>query len=64
MTAAAVSISGLIGWVGLIVPHLARMIVGPNYKAMLPTAIIIGGGYLMLVDDLAISLELRFFSIF
>lgn len=53
MTSAAVSISGMIGWVGLIVPHLARMIVGPNYKVLLPASIIIGGTYLLLVDDLA-----------
>jgi ABC-type Fe3+-siderophore transport system, permease component len=53
MTSAAVSISGLIGWVGLIVPHLARMIVGPNYKALLPTSILLGSVYLLLVDDLA-----------
>lgn len=53
ITSAAVSISGLIGWVGLIVPHWARMIVGPNYKLMLPTAIILGASYLLLVDDLA-----------
>lgn len=53
MTSAAVSISGMIGWVGLIVPHLALMIVGPNYKVLLPASIIIGGTYLLLVDDLA-----------
>ncbi len=53
MTSAAVSISGLIGWVGLIVPHWARMIVGPNFKVLLPTAIILGSAYLLLVDDLA-----------
>lgn len=53
MTAAAVSISGLVGWVGLIIPHWARMIVGPNYKILLPTSMILGGAYLMLVDDLA-----------
>jgi iron complex transport system permease protein len=53
MTAAAISISGIIGWVGLIVPHLARMLVGPNYKILLPTSILIGGTYLLLVDDLA-----------
>lgn len=53
MTAAAVSISGLVGWVGLIVPHLARMIVGPNYKVLLPASLFLGGAYLLLVDDLA-----------
>lgn len=53
LTAAAVSISGLIGWVGLIVPHLARMLVGPNYKVLLPVTIAIGSVYMLLVDDLA-----------
>ncbi len=53
MTSAAVSISGMIGWVGLIVPHLARMIVGPDYRVLLPASILIGGTYLLLVDDLA-----------
>ena len=53
LTAGSVSISGLIGWVGLIVPHLARMIVGPNYKVLLPVSIAIGSVYMLLVDDLA-----------
>jgi len=53
MTAASVSISGLIGWVGLVIPHLARMIVGPNYRVLLPASILLGGAYLLLVDDLA-----------
>lgn len=53
MTAASVSISGMIGWVGLVIPHLARMIVGPNYRVLLPASILLGGGYLLLVDDLA-----------
>ncbi len=53
VTAAAVSISGMIGWVGLMVPHLARMIVGPNYKILIPASSLIGGCYLLFVDDLA-----------
>ncbi|NLJ71489.1 MAG: iron ABC transporter permease [Syntrophomonadaceae bacterium] len=53
MTSAAVSISGLIGWVGLVIPHLARMIVGPNYNVLLPTSILLGASYLLLVDNLA-----------
>lgn len=53
MTAAAVSICGVIGWVGLLVPHLARMVVGPNFKVLLPASILIGSSYLLLVDDLA-----------
>ncbi|KUO78245.1 MAG: Fe3+-siderophore ABC transporter permease [Desulfosporosinus sp. BRH_c37] len=56
LTAGAVSISGLIGWVGLIVPHLARMLVGPNYKVLLPVSIAIGSVYMLLVDDLARTL--------
>lgn len=53
MTAASVSISGMIGWVGLVIPHLARMAVGPNFKVLLPACIILGSSYLLLVDDLA-----------
>lgn len=53
MTSASVSISGMIGWVGLLVPHLARMVVGPNYKVLMPATILLGSAYLLLVDDLA-----------
>jgi len=53
LTAASICISGIIGWVGLIVPHLARMLVGPNYKVLLPASMLLGASYLMLVDDLA-----------
>jgi iron complex transport system permease protein len=53
LTAASVSVAGLIGWVGLVVPHLARMIVGPNYRVVLPASLAMGGVYLLLVDDVA-----------
>lgn len=53
MTAAAVSISGMIGWVGLIVPHIARIVVGPNYKELIPASILLGSSYLLIVDNLA-----------
>ena len=53
MTASVVAIAGIIGWVGLIMPHMARMIVGPNFDRLLPAAIILGAGYLLLVDTLA-----------
>lgn len=53
ITAASVSISGMIGWVGLVVPHLSRMLVGPNYKILLPTSIVMGASYLLLVDNFA-----------
>ncbi|WP_026073698.1 FecCD family ABC transporter permease [Acetivibrio cellulolyticus] len=56
LTAASVSVSGMIGWVGLIIPHFARMLVGPNYKVMLPASFLIGSTFLLLVDDVARSL--------
>ena len=56
LTAAAVSISGMVGWVGLLVPHMARMLVGPNFHRLLPVSFLLGGGYLLLVDDLGRSL--------
>lgn len=53
ITAASVSISGMIFWVGLVIPHLARMIVGANHKTLLPASFLIGSCYLLLVDDCA-----------
>lgn len=53
MTSAAVSISGVIGWVGLVVPHISRMIVGPNYSRLLPMSMVIGSSFMLLVDDLS-----------
>jgi len=53
VTAAVVSISGIIGWVGLLVPHLARFLVGPNYRLLIPASLLIGSIYLLLVDTLA-----------
>ena len=53
MTAAAVSISGVIGLVGLVVPHLARLLVGPNYTQLIPVSIVLGALFLLGVDDLA-----------
>jgi iron complex transport system permease protein len=56
LTAAAVSITGVIGWVGLLIPHVARMLVGPDFRRLLPAALMLGGGYLVGVDMLARSL--------
>ena len=53
ITAAAVSISGVIGWVGLMIPHVARLMVGPDFRALLPTSMFLGASYLLAVDDLA-----------
>jgi len=53
MTAACVSISGIVGWVGLLIPHIVRMLVGPRFPAVLAMSAVIGGGFLLGVDDLA-----------
>ncbi|PKO20108.1 iron ABC transporter permease [candidate division BRC1 bacterium HGW-BRC1-1] len=55
MIAASVSVSGVVGWVGLVIPHFARLLVGPDYRALLPASLLIGGTYLLLVDDVARS---------
>ncbi len=56
LTAAAVSIGGLIGWVGLVIPHLARMVVGPDFRRLLLAALLMGGAFMMVVDDLSRTL--------
>jgi len=53
MTAAVVSFAGVVGWVGLIIPHFARMLVGPGFARLLPAAILIGAAFMLAVDTLA-----------
>ena len=53
VTSASVATAEIIGWVGLVVPHLARSLVGPDFARLLPAAAILGGGYLLLIDTLA-----------
>src|SRR5499426_712452 len=53
VTSASVATSGIIGWVGLVVPHLARALVGPDFPKLLPTAALLGGGFLLFIDTLA-----------
>ena len=53
MTAASVAVGGMIGWVGLIVPHFARILVGPDYRRMLPCTAVLGAAFLLVVDDAA-----------
>jgi len=48
-----VVLGGIIGWVGLIIPHTARMITGPNNETLLPVAALLGASYLLVVDDLS-----------
>lgn len=53
VTSAGVSISGVIGWVGLVVPHITRMIVGPDHKLLLPASLSIGASFLLLIDTIS-----------
>ncbi len=53
MTAAAVGTCGMIGWVGLVIPHAARFIVGQDYRMLLPASFLLGSTYLLVVDNLA-----------
>ncbi|RGO65764.1 iron ABC transporter permease [Hungatella hathewayi] len=53
ITSAAVSVSGLIGWVGLVIPHFARMLVGSDYRKMLPASLLLGASFLLVVDNFA-----------
>ena len=56
MTAAAVSMAGVIGWLGLMVPHMARLLTGPRFDRLLPAALLIGAGFMVLVDTAARSI--------
>jgi iron complex transport system permease protein len=53
VTSASVATSGIIGWIGLVVPHLARALVGPDFPRLLPASALLGGGFLLLIDTLA-----------
>jgi len=55
ITASVVCIAGLIGWIGLIIPHFARLLVGPNHKFLLPVSFLSGSIFMLLVDDVARS---------
>jgi iron complex transport system permease protein len=55
MTSAAVAISGVIGWIGLVIPHFARMLVGPDFSRLLPASALLGAAFLLGVDTAARS---------
>src|SRR5512133_2413429 len=52
-TAAAVAVSGLIGFVGIIVPHTIRLVAGGSYRLLLPLSVIVGAGFLVFADVIA-----------
>lgn len=53
VTASSVAVSGMIGWVGLVVPHLCRMIVGADYRKLIPCSMLLGASFLLIVDNFA-----------
>ena len=56
VTAASVSVSGLIGWVGLVIPHLCRRYIGNDYRKLLPASMLFGATFLLLVDNISRNL--------
>ncbi|MCF0261961.1 MAG: iron ABC transporter permease, partial [Sphaerochaetaceae bacterium] len=53
ITSASVSISGMIGWVGLVIPHFCRLLFGPDYRRLVPSCALMGATFLMIVDNIA-----------
>ena len=61
MTSGSVAFSGIIGWVGLVIPHVARILVGPDFSRLLPASALLGAAFLIFTDTLArtlVSIEL------
>jgi|UPI0004786723 iron complex transport system permease protein len=53
VTASSVCLSGIIGWVGLVIPHVGRILVGPDHRRLLPACLALGSTFLLLVDNCA-----------
>lgn len=56
LTASATAMAGMVGWVGLIIPHLARAVVGSDHRALIPASMLLGAAFLLVVDDLCRSI--------
>ena len=56
ITATSVSVSGMIGWVGLVIPHLARRLVGSNYRHLMPATMLFGAIFMLIVDNISRNL--------
>ena len=56
MTAVCVALAGIVGWVGLLIPHVARLLVGPDFSRLLPVCLLVGAAFLLLTDTLARSI--------
>ncbi|MGN1033407.1 MAG: iron chelate uptake ABC transporter family permease subunit, partial [Intestinibacter sp.] len=55
-TAGAVCVSGSVGWVGLVIPHISRMIIGTDNRVLMPTTILLGSSFLLIVDTICRTL--------
>lgn len=53
ITASAVCISGIVGWIGLVVPHMGRLLVGPDFRKLIPASALLGAAFLLTVDNLS-----------
>src|SRR5690606_15463439 len=61
MTSGSVAFTGIIGWVGLVIPHAARLLVGPDFSRLMPASALLGAAFLVFTDALArtvVSIEL------
>jgi iron complex transport system permease protein len=56
MTGTSVAVAGIVGWIGLVVPHAARILVGEDHRALIPASALLGAAYLTLIDTLARTL--------
>ena len=52
ISSTAVAFCGIIGWVGQVIPHFCRMVVGPDHRVLIPATMLVGAGYLILIDNL------------
>ena len=59
LTAAVVAVAGVVGWLGLVVPHMARLVVGPGFARLLPASLILGALFVLIVDSVARSLSVH-----
>lgn len=51
LAAVSVALAGVIGWIGLVIPHLSRVFTGPDFRRLLPVSLMLGGMYLLIIDD-------------
>jgi len=56
VTAASIAVSGTIGWVGLVIPHLSRKLIGSDHRGLLPCSMLTGAAFLLVVDDVSRNL--------